>query len=183
MTTTGVPTGNTYDKYGVATPWNKDDVFSSRARRYASTGAPARCSSGCWRARHGAPARSVPAPRDRVHLPDPELAGMGNADIFCMFGDGTAPLPDDAFDLVLAIEGSNTCRPDAAWRVSRVCSGTLIASVPLTDWRRNLLRAVTAPACNTRLSTIAREVHRSSAAPSVEQVKSRCRDDGARPRI
>ncbi len=81
-----------------------------------------------------------------LDLPDPELAShWRSADISCLFGDGTAlPFADDAFDLVLAIEVlEHVPGPDAALReLSRVCSGTLIASVPLEPiWRAGNLAA------------------------------------------
>ncbi len=75
-----------------------------------------------------------------VDLPDDELAGdWRTAGLACVFGDATRlPAPDGAFDLVLAIEVlEHIPGPDAALaEIARVCSGTLIASVPFEPiWR------------------------------------------------
>ena len=62
-----------------------------------------------------------------------------------MFGDATTlPFPDDSFDLVLAIEVlEHVPTPDHALsELSRVCSGTFVASVPFEPiWRAgNIVR-------------------------------------------
>lgn len=75
-----------------------------------------------------------------IDLPDDELAAGWRADdLAAAFGDATRlPFPDKAFDLVLAVEVfEHFDDPGAALReVARVCSGTLVASVPLEPlWR------------------------------------------------
>ena len=75
-----------------------------------------------------------------VDLPDEELAGdWREAGLACLFGDATRlPVPDGAVDLVLAIEVlEHIPVPDAALaELARVCSGTLVASVPFEPiWR------------------------------------------------
>ena len=70
---------------------------------------------------------------------------LGRAGLPCLFGDATAlPFPDDAFDLVLAIEVlEHVPGPEPALaELARVCSGTLVASVPFEPiWRAgNLAR-------------------------------------------
>jgi ubiquinone/menaquinone biosynthesis C-methylase UbiE len=81
-----------------------------------------------------------------VDLPDEALRDeWREQDLACMFGDATTlPFPDDSFDLVLAIEVlEHVPTPDAALaELSRVCSGTFVASVPFEPiWRAgNILR-------------------------------------------
>jgi SAM-dependent methyltransferase len=81
-----------------------------------------------------------------LDLPDDELGADWRArGLPCMFGDATTlPFPDDSFDLVLAIEVlEHVARPDHALaELSRVCSGTFVASVPFEPiWRAgNVLR-------------------------------------------
>ncbi|MGI9051347.1 MAG: class I SAM-dependent methyltransferase [Ilumatobacteraceae bacterium] len=81
-----------------------------------------------------------------VDLPDDALSDDWRADgLPCMFGDATAlPFPDATFDLVLAIEVlEHVPVADAALaELARVCSGTLVASVPFEPiWRAgNLAR-------------------------------------------
>jgi SAM-dependent methyltransferase len=75
-----------------------------------------------------------------VDLPDQSLAAeWRELGLSCLFGDATAlPFPDDAFDLVMAIEVlEHVPGPDRALReLSRVCTGALIASVPFEPiWR------------------------------------------------
>lgn len=149
--TSGVPTGNTYDKYGSTNPLEQrmmrgflgalDGMLDGLSpRRVLEVGV----GEGEVMAR--VRDRFPGVPLIGLDLPDPELAShWRGADISCLFGDGTAlPFADDAFDLVLAIEVlEHVPGPDAALReLSRVCSGTLIASVPLEPiWRAgNLLR-------------------------------------------
>lgn len=75
-----------------------------------------------------------------LDLPDDGLAEhWAEGDLTCLFGDATTlPFPDDAFDLVLAIEVFEHL-PDthgALRELHRVCAGSLIASVPFEPiWR------------------------------------------------
>ena len=149
--TTGVPTGNTYDKYGSTNPLEQrmmrgflgalDAMLDGLSpRRVLEVGV------GEGEVMTRLLDRFPGVPMIGLDLPDPELAShWRSADIACLFGNGTAlPFADDAFDLVLAIEVlEHVPGPDTALReLSRVCSGTLIASVPLEPiWRAgNLLR-------------------------------------------
>ena len=75
-----------------------------------------------------------------LDLPDDDLgADWRDKGLPCMFGDATTlPFPDDSFDLVLAIEVlEHVPTPDHALsELSRVCSGTFVASVPFEPiWR------------------------------------------------
>ena len=75
-----------------------------------------------------------------VDLPDAALSDQWQeAGLPCLFGDATRlPFPDRAFDLVLAIEVlEHVPGPGAALdELARVCSGTLVASVPFEPvWR------------------------------------------------
>jgi SAM-dependent methyltransferase len=81
-----------------------------------------------------------------LDLPDEALSDDWRTErLPCLFGDATAlPFPDGGFDLVLAIEVlEHVPTPDAALaELARVCTGTLIASVPFEPiWRAgNMLR-------------------------------------------
>jgi len=81
-----------------------------------------------------------------VDLPDQSLADeWRELGLSCLFGDATAlPFPDDSFDLVMAIEVlEHVPNPDRALtELARVCTGTLVASVPFEPvWRLgNMLR-------------------------------------------
>ena len=149
--TADVPTGNTYDKYTSTNPIEQrmmrgflrtlDAMLDGLSpRRVLEVGV----GEGEVMAR--LLDRFPGVPTIGLDLPDPELAsGWRRDDMACLFGDGTAlPFADDTFDLVLAIEVlEHVPGPDAALReLSRVCSETLIASVPLEPmWRAgNLLR-------------------------------------------
>jgi SAM-dependent methyltransferase len=75
-----------------------------------------------------------------VDLPDESLAQeWRGAGLSCVFGDAAAlPFPDASFDLVLAIEVlEHVAQPDRASReLARICTGSLIASVPFEPvWR------------------------------------------------
>ena len=75
-----------------------------------------------------------------LDLPDEELAAHWESrELSCAFGDaGRLPFPDDSFGLVMAIEVfEHLPDPPAALReLARVCSGSLIASVPFEPiWR------------------------------------------------
>jgi SAM-dependent methyltransferase len=149
--TAGVPTGNTYDKYASTNAIEQrmmrgflrtlDGMLDGISpRRVLEVGV------GEGEVMAHLRDRFPGVPMIGLDLPDHELAsGWRTADMSCLFGDGTAlPFPDNAFDLVLAIEVlEHVPGPDAALReLSRVCSGRLIASVPLEPiWRAgNLLR-------------------------------------------
>ena len=88
--------------------------------------------------------------RVRERFPDVPLAGLDLPDealsdewqalgLPCLFGDATRlPFPTGSFDLVLAIEVlEHVPGPEAALsELARVCSGTLVASVPFEPiWR------------------------------------------------
>jgi SAM-dependent methyltransferase len=148
---TAVPTGNTYDKYATTNPIERrmmqgfmaalDGMLDGLApRRILEVGVGEGHVTA--RVRERFPAVSMIG----VDLPDDELAGDWRAaGLACLFGDATRlPLPDGAFDLVLAIEVlEHIPGPEAALaELARVCSGTLVASVPREPiWRAgNLAR-------------------------------------------
>ena len=140
-----VPTGNTYDKYATSNPIERrmmqgfmaalDAMLDGLApRRILEVGV----GEGHVTERLGERFPGVPV--IGVDLPDEELAGDWRAaGLVCLFGDATRlPLPDHSFDLVLAIEVlEHIPGPDAALaELARVCSGTLVASVPREPmWR------------------------------------------------
>jgi SAM-dependent methyltransferase len=142
---TAVPTGNTYDKYATTNPIEQrmmsgfmgalDGMLDALApRRILEVGVGEGHVTA--RVRERFPDVAIVG----VDLPDEELAGDWQAaGLACVFGDATRlPTPDDAFDLVLAIEVlEHIPSPDAALaELARVCSGTLIASVPFEPiWR------------------------------------------------
>lgn len=142
---TAVPTGNTYDKYGSTNPieqrmmrgfFSAFDGFLDRARptRILEIGV----GEGVVTSR--VVERFPDAPIVGVDLPDDDLAEHWRArGLSCVFGDATGlPFPDDSFDLVMAIEVfEHIDDPDAAMaELARVCSGSLIASVPFEPiWR------------------------------------------------
>jgi SAM-dependent methyltransferase len=145
MTDTSVPTGNTYDKYATTNPLEQrmmrgfmgalDELLEGLVpQRILEVGV----GEGHVTAR--VQERFPKATIFGVDLPDDELAGdWRTAGLACVFGDATRlPAPDGAFDLVLAIEVlEHIPGPDAALaEIARVCSGTLIASVPFEPiWR------------------------------------------------
>ncbi len=141
-----VPTGNTYDKYASTNPIEQrmmSGFFAAFDRFVDTVEEPQRIlevgiGEGVITTRL----------RDRfadssivgLDLPDPELAAHWRSrDLACVFGDVTRlPYPDSSFDLVLAIEVfEHFDDTDAALaEIARVCSGTLVASVPFEPiWR------------------------------------------------
>ena len=75
-----------------------------------------------------------------LDLPDEDLAEHWvSGGLTCLFGDATTlPFPDGSFDLVLAIEVfEHVADVDGALaELRRVCSGSLVASVPFEPiWR------------------------------------------------
>jgi ubiquinone/menaquinone biosynthesis C-methylase UbiE len=150
-TSTAVPTGNTYDKYATTNPLERrmmqgfmaalDGMLDGLApRRILEIGVGE--GHVTERVRERFPDATIVG----VDLPDEELAGDWRAaGLACLFGDATRlPIPDGAVDLVLAIEVlEHIPGPDAALaELARVCSGTLVASVPFEPiWRAgNLAR-------------------------------------------
>ena len=142
-----VPTGNTYDKYGSTNP------IEQRMMRGFFTALDTMLDAGeapptrileigvgegvvTQRVIDRFPSASVIG----LDLPDADLAEHWAAGrLTCLFGDATTlPFPDDAFDLVLAIEVFEHL-PDpggALGELGRVCAGALIASVPFEPiWR------------------------------------------------
>ncbi len=149
--TPDVPTGNTYDKYASTNPFEQRMMrgFLRRLDEMLDGLSPSRVLEvgvGEGEVLARLRDRFPGVPMIGLDLPDHELAtGWRRDDMACLFGDGTAlPFADDTFDLVLAIEVlEHVPGPDAALReLSRVCSGTLIASVPFEPiWRAgNLVR-------------------------------------------
>jgi SAM-dependent methyltransferase len=151
MTDTSVPTGNTYDKYATTNPLEQRMMrgFMAALDGMLEGLAPQRIlevgvgeGHVTARVRERFPEAAIIG----VDLPDDELAGDWRAaGLACVFGDATRlPAPDGAFDLVLAIEVlEHIPGPHAALaEIARVCSGTLIASVPFEPiWRAgNLAR-------------------------------------------
>jgi SAM-dependent methyltransferase len=142
---TAVPTGNTYDKYATTNPLERrmmqgfmaalDSMLEGLApRRVLEIGVGE--GHVTERVREHFPDAAIVG----VDLPDEELAGdWREAGLACLFGDATRlPFPDGAVDLVLAIEVlEHIPGPDAALaELARVCSGTLVTSVPFEPiWR------------------------------------------------
>jgi SAM-dependent methyltransferase len=140
-----VPTGNTYDKYATTNPLEQRMMrgFMAALDGMLEGPPPPRIlevgvgeGHVTARVRERFPEAAIVG----VDLPDDELAGdWRTAGLACVFGDATRlPAPDRAFDLVLAIEVlEHIPGPDAALaEMARVCSGTLIASVPFEPvWR------------------------------------------------
>jgi SAM-dependent methyltransferase len=143
--TTAVPTGNTYDKYATTNPLERRMMQGFMAALDAMLDglAPRRILEigvGEGHVTERVRERFPDATIVGVDLPDEELAGdWRSAGLACLFGDATRlPLPDQAVDLVLAIEVlEHIPGPDAALaELARVCSGTLVASVPFEPiWR------------------------------------------------
>ena len=139
------PTGNTYDKYGSTNPIERrmmSGFLSTLDALVTPTGARRILEVGMGEGIVSARVRELlpDASFAGLDLPDPELAAhWQDFDVSCLFGDVTAlPFADDTFDLVLAIEVfEHFPDPQAALaEVARVCSATLVASVPLEPiWR------------------------------------------------
>ena len=139
------PTGNTYDKYGTTNPIEQrlmrgflralDEMLAGLApRRILEIGV------GEGHVMTRVRERFPGVPLVGLALPDDRLGtAWREQGLPCMFGDATTlPFPDDSFDLVLAIEVlEHVPACDAALaELSRVCSGTFIASVPFEPiWR------------------------------------------------
>jgi SAM-dependent methyltransferase len=143
--TTDIPTGNTYDKYGSTNPIERRMMrgFFAALDRCLDETAPTRIfeigvGEGIVTSRVIERFNGVPV--IGLDLPDEELAAQWQSRaLSCAFGDAShLPFPDGAFDLVLAIEVfEHLPDPAAAMaELARVCSGSLIASVPLEPvWR------------------------------------------------
>jgi SAM-dependent methyltransferase len=147
--TTAVPTGNTYDKYASTNPIEQRMMrgFFTALDRFldaaTANAAPTRIfeigiGEGIVTSR--VIERFAGVPVIGLDLPDDDLAAQWQSrDLACTFGDaGSLPFPDDAFDLVLAIEVfEHLPDPNAAMaELARVCAGSLIASVPFEPiWR------------------------------------------------
>lgn len=140
-----VPTGNTYDKYGSTNPIEQRMMhgFFSTLDGLLDGSAPERILEvgvGEGVVTQRVRDRFADATLVGLDLPDDDLAEHWRAlDIACAFGDVTTlPFPDDSFDLVLAIEVFEHFDdpPAALDEVARVCSGSLVASVPFEPiWR------------------------------------------------
>ncbi len=143
--TVDVETGNTYDKYASTNPIEQRMMrgFFAGLDRFLEGQQPSRIlevgvGEGIvsQRLHDGFPGVTVIG----VDLPDVELAQeWAERGVAAMFGDATSlPFADDTFDLVLAIEVlEHVPGPDRALdELARVCSSTLVASVPLEPiWR------------------------------------------------
>jgi SAM-dependent methyltransferase len=143
--TGSTPTGNTYDKYGSTNPIERRMMrgFFAALDRYLDETAPTRIfeigiGEGIVTSRVVERFEGVPV--IGLDLPDEDLAAQWQSRaLSCAFGDASSlPFHDGAFDLVLAIEVfEHLPDPAAAMaELARVCSGSLIASVPLEPvWR------------------------------------------------
>ncbi|TPW12576.1 MAG: methyltransferase type 11 [Acidimicrobiaceae bacterium] len=139
------PTGNTYDKYGSTNPIEQRMMrgFLAALDALVDGCAPTRILEigvGEGEVMARLRERFPGVPIVGLDLPDHALAGhWRDRGLSCAFGDATAlPFPDDAFDLVLAIEVlEHVPQPERALaEVHRVCSGSLVASVPFEPiWR------------------------------------------------
>jgi len=140
-----VPTGNTFDKYTSTNPIEQRMMrgFFEAFDRFLDTTPPHRIleigvGEGIVTSR--VIERFPGVPVIGLDLPDEHLAAQWQSrDLSCAFGDASRlPFPDRAFDLVMAIEVfEHLPDPRAALReLARVCSGSLIASVPFEPiWR------------------------------------------------
>ena len=140
-----VPTGNTYDKYGSTNPIEQRmmrgffaafDLFLDQTRpsRILEIGV----GEGVVTSR--VIERFPGVPVIGLDLPDEDLVAQWRSrELSCAFGDASwLPFPDDAFDLVMAIEVFEHLPdpPAAMAELARVCSGAIIASVPFEPiWR------------------------------------------------
>lgn len=142
---TATPTGNTYDKYATTNPIERRMMagFMRALDGMLDGPAPSRIlevgvgeGHVMTRVRERFPSASIAG----LDLPDVALADRWReAALPCLFADATRlPFADATFDLVLAIEVlEHVPGPDAALReLERVCTGTLVASVPFEPiWR------------------------------------------------
>ncbi len=149
--TEDVVTGNTYDKYGSTNPIEQRMManFLRRLDSMLDGLAPRRVLEigvGEGEVLDRVRTRFPDADIVGVDLPDPELAAQWRErGVSAMFADATRlPFPDDAFDLALAIEVmEHIPQPARALdELARVCTGTLVLSVPFEPvWRAgNLAR-------------------------------------------
>ncbi|MEJ7719299.1 MAG: class I SAM-dependent methyltransferase [Ilumatobacteraceae bacterium] len=143
--------GNTYDKYGSTNPIEQRMManFMRRLDSMLDGLAPRRVLEigvGEGEVLERVRTRFPDADIVGVDLPDPELAAQWRErGVSTMFADATRlPFPDDAFDLALAIEVmEHIPQPARALdELARVCTGTLVLSVPFEPvWRAgNLAR-------------------------------------------
>ena len=149
--TSAVPTGNTYDKYASTNRIEQrmmkgfltalDSVLDGiEPMRILEIGVGEGVVMA--RVRERFPAATIVG----VDLPDQSLAEeWRELGLSCLFGDATAlPFADDTFDLVMAIEVlEHVPNPERALgELARVCTGSLVASVPFEPvWRLgNMLR-------------------------------------------
>lgn len=142
---TATPTGNTYDKYASTNPLERKMMagFLAALDGMLEGLAPTRILEiGVGEGEVMARVRSrfPGVPVVGLDLPDENLADRWHeAGLPCCFGDATRlPFPDDAFDLVLAIEVlEHIPGPEAALaELARVARGHLVASVPFEPiWR------------------------------------------------
>ncbi len=148
---TATPTGNTYDKYASTNPLERRVMagFLDALDGLLAGVTPTRILEigvGEGEVIGRVRARFPGVPVTGLDLPDENLAEHWHAaGLPCCFGDAThLPFPDDAFDLVLAIEVlEHIPDPDVALgELARVTQGHLIASVPFEPiWRvGNLVR-------------------------------------------
>lgn len=138
-----VPTGNTYDKYASSNPVERRLLagFFKALDALLPATTPSRVLEVGAGEGHVAARIRQRYPSARVvtfDLPDPELARGWDASSG-VFGSADAlPFPDGAFDLVLAIEVLEHLPwpSTAVAELSRVCGGTVVASVPREPlWR------------------------------------------------
>jgi SAM-dependent methyltransferase len=143
--TDGVETGNTYDKYASTNPLEQRMMrgFFAALDRLLEPERPTRILEvgvGEGVVSQRLRERFSGVPIVGVDLPDEELAGeWAERGLSALFGDATTlPFAARTFDLVLAIEVlEHVPGPVRALdELARVCSSTLIASVPLEPvWR------------------------------------------------
>jgi ubiquinone/menaquinone biosynthesis C-methylase UbiE len=139
MTTTRVPTGNTYDKYASANPIERRlmSSFLGRLDRALPSTAPARILEvgvGEGQVADRVSSRYPAAAVTGVDLPDPLLANhWATRALSATFADAARlPFPDRSFDLVLAIEMlEHVPDPSAVLtEIARVARGEVVLSVP-----------------------------------------------------
>jgi SAM-dependent methyltransferase len=148
-TTVDVPTGNTYDKYASGNPIERRLMagFFAALDRMLPTEAPGRIlevGAGEGEVTRRLRGRYPTATVVSLDLPDPDLA-VTWTDWPGVFGSADRlPFPDDAFDLVLAIEVLEhvTAPDECVGELARVGRDRVVASVPREPlWRAlNLAR-------------------------------------------